>query len=343
VATALPTGVYKRGSSYYIRYRKNGKWKHRSAGPDLPGALELHEKLRTGKSYPPDVARFHQLVERYIARQRIYSKPKSVKNARHSAARLLEYFGKRPVCSLGPDDLDRFVTARLEKVKPKSANGDLIILRAILNQALNDGKIDALPFKVKLLRAPRKKVLRILSKDDIRRLLQNAHEPYYGILFVAASTGFRADEILHLQWSDVRPHPGQLSITSKDGWTSKSYEERAVYVPDALLHYLTELRRRSAFSAEADWVFPSRNGTPLDIHRVSRNVRKIFERAGLYRPGEGTLHLIRHSVASRLLQEKVDLETVREILGHSLLSTTALYIHSTSEAKRAAARTLELL
>ena len=60
------------------------------------------------------------------------------------------------------------------------------------------------------------------------------------------------------------------------------------------------------------------------------------------KPGQGTLHLIRHSVASRLLQEKVDLETVREIMGHSLLSTTALYIHSTSETKKAAARSLEL-
>jgi site-specific recombinase XerD len=71
-------------------------------------------------------------------------------------------------------------------------------------------------------------------------------------------------------------------------------------------------------------------GDALDIHWVSRNVRKIFERTGLHRPGEGKLHLIQHSVASRLLQEKVDLETVRKILGHSLLSTIALYIHSTS-------------
>ena len=53
------------------------------------------------------------------------------------------------------------------------------------------------------------------------------------------------------------------------------------------------------------------------------------------------LHI--NSVASRLLQEKVDLETVREILGHSLLSTTAAYLHSTNDAKRDAARRLELL
>jgi integrase len=341
--TSLPTGVYKRGKSYYIRFRQNGRWQHKSAGPDLPAALELRDHLRSGTEFPSDVVRFDELVDHYIARQRIYSKPKSVKNARHSTARLLQHFGRRPVCSLDADDLDRFVSARLETVKPKTVNGDLIILRAVMNQALNDGKLDALPFKVKLLRAPRKKVLRVLSQRDIRRLLDHAHEPYYGIMYVAASTGFRADEILHLQWADIRFDQNQLAVTSKQDWTSKSYEERVVYVPEPLLHYLDEVRGRSTFFGDSDWVFSSRHGTPLDIHRVSRNVRRIFERAGLYRPGDGTLHLIRHSVATQLLQAKVDLETVREILGHSLLSTTALYIHSTNDAKREAAKSLTLV
>ncbi len=342
VTTALPTGVYKRQGSYYVRYRQDGKWKHRSAGPDLPAALELREHLRDGIDYPTDAVRFHELVDHYLARQQIYSKPKSVKNARHSSKRLLELFGQRPVCSLDATDVDRFVGARLDTVKPKTVNGDLIILRAILNQGLTDGKIETLPFKVRLLRAPRKKVLRILTKRDIRCLLEHAHEPYHGVVYVAASTGFRAAEVLHLQWGDVRWDQHQLAVTGKADWTPKSYEERVVYVPQPLLEYLDDVRRSSPFPAEHDWIFSNRHGKPLDIHRVSRNVRKVFERADLYHPGSGTLHLIRHSVASRLLQEKVDLETVREILGHSLLSTTALYIHSTSEAKQAAAQHLDV-
>jgi hypothetical protein len=108
-------------------------------------------------------------------------------------------------------------------------------------------------------------------------------------------------------------------------------------------HQLADPRRRSAFNADHDWVFANRHGTPLDIHRVSRNVRKIFGRAGLYQRGQGTVHLIRHSVASRLCQEKMEFETLGEILGHSLVSTNALYIHTTNEAKRDAARRLELL
>ena len=244
--------------------------------------------------------------------------------------------------SLGTDDLDRFVQARRETVTAKTVNGDLIILRAILNQGIANGKLETLPFKVKLLRVSRKKVLHILSKKDMRRLLDHARDPYYGIILVAASTGFRADEILHLRWSDIHFEAGQIAVTSKENWTSKSYQERICYVAEPVLKYLLKRRSEAEFSREVDWVFSSSKGTPLDLHRVSRNVRRVFESSGLYRPGEGTLHLIRHSVASRLLQEKVDLETVREILGHSLLSTTALYIHSTNEAKREAATKLDL-
>ncbi len=339
---ALPKGIFKRRDSYYVRFKHDGEWRQRSAGPRLADAIELLERLRDGVQHAPSVARFQHLVGAYLTRQRIYSKPKSVRNAEHSVARLTEHLGDRVVASLGPEDLDRFVQARLARVKPKTVNGDLIILRALLNQAVADGKIERLPFKVKLLRAPRKKMVRILSKRDVRRLLDHASEPYYGFIYVDASTGFRANEVLHLQWADVRFEQNQLVVTSKEDWTSKSYEERVVFVPEPLLDYLDERRRSSAFRDEHDWVFVSRHGTTLDISRVSRNVRKVFERAGLYQRGQGTMHLLRHTVASRLLQEKVDLETVREILGHSLLSTTAAYLHSTSAAKRDAARRLEL-
>ena len=61
----LPRGVYRRGGSFYVRFRHEGKWKHKSAGPDLSNALELHEKLRSGIEHAPEVVRFDHLVERY--------------------------------------------------------------------------------------------------------------------------------------------------------------------------------------------------------------------------------------------------------------------------------------
>ncbi len=221
--TDLPKGIRKRGNAYYVQYKQDGKWKHKSVGTDLAVALDLHEQLRSGETYPADALRFDEAAEAYMVRQRIYSKPKSVKNAKNSIARLMPHFGRRPIVSLGTDDLDRFVRMRLESVKPKTVNGDLIILRAILNQAVGDGKLEKLPFKIRLLRVARKKVLRILSKEDIQKLLKEARDPYYGIILIAASTGFRADEILHLRWSDVHSDQRQLAITSKESWSSKSY------------------------------------------------------------------------------------------------------------------------
>ena len=88
--------------------------------------------------------------------------------------------------------------------------------------------------------------------------------------------------------------------------------------------------------SESDWVFTTQSGRPMDIHNVCRDVQRVFQKAGIYKKGASTIHLIRHSVASSLLSDGVDLECVREILGHADLKTTALYLHTTEERKKEA-------
>ena len=52
--TTLPTGIFKRGDSYYVRFKQAGQWRQRSAGPRLPDALELLERLREAVEHSPD-------------------------------------------------------------------------------------------------------------------------------------------------------------------------------------------------------------------------------------------------------------------------------------------------
>ena len=98
--TTLPKGIYQRGSSYYVRYRHEGKWRHKSAGQDLSEALELHEKLRSGIEHAPDVVRFNHVVERYRKHLEVYAKPATLISNRVAGAHLLRAFGKRPVEAL---------------------------------------------------------------------------------------------------------------------------------------------------------------------------------------------------------------------------------------------------
>ena len=80
----------------------------------------------------------------------------------------------------------------------------------------------------------------------------------------------------------------------------------------------------------------------MSVTNVSRGVRRVFEHAGLYESQNSVLHLIRHTVATRLVTSGVDLETARDVLGHAAVSTTALYLHSSNQRKKAAAAKLAI-
>lgn len=336
----LPSGLYKRGSSYYLDYKdETGKRIRRSAGPDLHRALDLLEKVRGPGSRSDSGAGLKVILDSYMARQRVYSKKKSVRVAASSAKRLLLHFGDPPAADLKQSLIDAFVVARrAEGVSDKTVNNDLIVLRAALNHSVAVGLVPRVPLRVKLLKTPKRRIARILTPEEIKRILDCASGRIFGILLVAAQTGFRTDEILHLQWRDVGWGDRALRITSKQGiWSSKNHQERSVFVSEELIAWLRQYRSSVRQSGECDWIFSTRKSTPMSVFNVCRAVRRVFERAGLYQSGRPTIHLIRHSVASTLLQGGADLETVRDWLGHADVSTTSIYLHTTSERKRAAA------
>ena len=335
--------IYKRGDVYWVKYRdrKTRKLVRRSAGRTRLEALAALR--RAGEEASSGGSPFETLAQAYLSHLRVHAKRKSVQVAESSTRRLLDHFAGKDARSLSLVALDSFILSRKGNVKAVTINGDLITLRAILNHAVRARLLDSLPIKVRLLKAPRKRVLPILSTDDLRKLLGHASEPYYGILFICAHTGFRLSETLHLTWSDVLFDEGKLAVTSKDGWESKTYEERSVYVPETLLAYLKTRWERTRYQGVGDYIFATSNGTPLGTHNVCRAMRGVFKRAGFYRKGMPLTHWIRHSVCSRLLGEGVDVETVRQILGHADATTTLrYYAHTSEERMRSASSKLRL-
>lgn len=339
--------VYQRGSRYWIKYRdeRTGRLVRRSAGSTRLEAVLSLERAEEGRSKGRSGPRERRVplasvLSVYLSHLESVAKRRSVGVARSSVGKLLESLADRDARRLSPADLDRFISSRKQEgVKSRTINGDLIVLRAAFHHALRSGLLDSVPVRVRLLKTASKRVLSILGPEEIRLLLKEAWEPFYGILLVAAHTGFRLSEILHLTWSDVLWNEGKVAVTAKDGWESKSYQERAVYLPGPVLEYLKARKQESRFK----WIFSTRNGTSVRYENAGRALRLIWKRAGLYREGLPTTHWIRHSVCSRLLGEGVDVETVRVLMGHASAATTMLYAHSSDERLRSAARKLSLL
>jgi integrase len=135
-------------------------------------------------------------VDSYLDRQRIRSKPKSVRSAECSCGHLLRVLGNRSVYNLIESDLDHFVLARRkEGVCDKTINGDLIILRAVLNHAVSVGLMPEMPFKVRLLKVAKKRQRKVFSREELRHLLDCASKVsdrrIYGILLIAMHSGCR--------------------------------------------------------------------------------------------------------------------------------------------------------
>ena len=278
------------------------------------------------------------LTRSYLQHQKTYNKPRSADAARQSLLTLMKFFGDRDIELWTTKDLQRFIALRKQKIKDISINRDLRVLKACLRWGVETGKLKELPFKIRQLRVPKTRVYRILSKGEIENLLSAAEGRFQGVLLISAYSGMRTNEILHLKWQDVRWDVNMLSVTAKEGWRPKSHSERSIYVPDRVLSWLRTWKELTPHRKDGDWIFSTRNRTPLGVHNTCREVRKVFKRAGLYRPGDKLIHLIRHSVATNMIENGVDLRTVQTILGHSDLATTSLYLHTTDASKKKASQ-----
>ena len=137
------------------------------------------------------------------------------------------------------------------------------------------------------------------------------------IVLLALNTGLRRSELFHLRWKDVDLTAKWLSV---DGATAKNGQTRRVPLNTEALTTL-EAWRRQAPDTEAR-VFPGVGGERLK--RIDRAWRGLRERAAL----EGfRFHDLRHHFASRLVQSGVDLNTVRELLGHADITMVLRYAH----------------
>jgi integrase len=151
-----------------------------------------------------------------------------------------------------------------------------------------------------------------------------------------------------LQWRDIDVRELRIDVTAKqyrsrrrDGseaascWSPKSHAERSIFITGEIADELRRFRMKQRRSADSDWIFQGRRAGERWVSPL-KAIREAFETAEVYEKGKLT-HAIRHTVATRMLQQGVDLETVRDVLGHADITTTARYLHAVDARKRAAA------
>ena len=138
-------------------------------------------------------------------------------------------------------------------------------------------------------------------------------------LMTVYGAGLRLNEACHLKVKNIES--GRMMLRVEQG---KGRKDRYTILSPWLLEELRGYYRRQRPGV---WLFPARRGG--DVPMVDGTAQRIFyrslARAGL--PNRGGIHSLRHSFATHLLEDGVDLLTLKMLLGHSHFSTTAAYLH----------------
>jgi integrase/recombinase XerC len=331
----LPRGIRRRGGVLWVDVRVNGQRVRRPAGKTLAEAERLRAQILEGKESDPTGPTFEDLTEKYLAKLRVTAKAASVVTAESVIRRLKRHFGARDPRSLTAEDIRIYQAARIATVSRAAVNKEARYLRSILRLAVEEGLLEKVPFKFTMLRTPRKSPT-ILTPEETRRLLEVVGS-LGPLLLVAAYTGLRNGELCALRWRDVDLVDGVLHVAARDGWSPKSHRDRHVPLHPAAVRELEALRARSKTEAADGNIFKNARGKSWKPTHLSRAVRRAYQDAKLYRkedkPG---LHMLRRTFLSTLLHTGTDIETARELAGHSSVIVTQAYLSSTDRVKRRA-------
>jgi len=170
----------------------------------------------------------------------------------------------------------------------------------------------------------------VLSAEQVQALLSAAQIPEHRLLvLLLLSTGLRRSEAASIALDQLDLENRQLRVRGKGN------KERLVPLTAEVVEAIQQ-HLASREPTTCKHLFISRvTGEPLTGGGVYKVIRPLLKRAGL--DGQGiTPHKLRHTFATHLVRNGVDVRTVQELLGHSDLGTTAKYLHSDGQAKQAA-------
>ena len=252
-----------------------------------------------------------------------------------AVVRLTRFLGASPDTA-GEEDLRRFQLHLVDHgATPQTLNVTISGLKFFFDITLNRPAVMA---KMQPVKYPRKLPV-VLSREEVKRLLEAAANIKHQVaLSVAYGGGLRVSEVVGLRVSDIDSERMLLHIVE-----GKGGKDRFVMLSPVLLERLRtwwRVARAQGKMLDGGWLFPGLNPVePLCTRQLNRAVRDAAQAAGINK--RVGMHTLRHSFATHLLEQKVDIRIIQVLLGHKRLDTTALYTQVATETLREVISPLE--
>jgi site-specific recombinase XerD len=182
-------------------------------------------------------------------------------------------------------------------------------------------------FEIKLPR-PRKEhhLPAVLTMEECFRIFSYVDNPKHKLLLlIGYGAGLRRSEIVTLKWADILFEEHKIHVKQ-----TKGNKDRIVMLPYSIVAYLQDYRN---LFASDDWVFAGQyKGEALSGRTVQQVMHDAVAKAGLEK--KATVHTLRHSFATHLLESGTDIRYIQQLMGHSSIKTTMIYTHITPKAER---------
>lgn len=197
---------------------------------------------------------------------------------------------------------------------------------ASVNQALNAIRflyveLYGRPFVLEGIPRPRKqkKLPVVLNKEEVRRLFECTRNPKHRmLLMVCYSGGLRVGELVVLRPESLDTVRGLIHVRGGKGQKDR-YALLSTFVAVALGDYLRQYRPQ-------EWLFEGeKRGAPYSVRSAEAVFEQAVVRAGITK--DVSIHSLRHSFATHLLESGVSLRCIQELLGHASSKTTEIYTH----------------
>lgn len=363
IVRVQPSGV----RSYIVRYRRDKRATIGPVGPVTleraralaMSALQAAYKGESDKAIRelvrPKAPEDPLTLEEFLDKQYETWITLRLKSGAKEVARIRSRFSdflKTPLSSITPWSLEKWRVARSELgLSPQTINRDLATLKAALNRAVEWGALKETPMKaVKPAKVENDRRVRYLDPDEetrlrhaleereawIRTQRQNANEwrnardrdplPEFDdqgyvdhlspMILLSLNTGLRQGELFDLLWEDIN-RPGRRLIVRAAA--AKGGRSRHIPLNTEAIEVIDAWSRTSDQKGR---LFKGRLGDRFD--NVKKSWGMILEKASIH---DFRWHDLRHTFASKLVMAGVDLNTVRELLGHADLKMTLRYAH----------------
>lgn len=334
--------LYKRGSVWWMSFTHHGEQLRRSTETeDKKLAIRIFDKLKgeiaEGKWFekpPGDEFKFKELMDKYMTEYSAVNKAASSnKRDKSITKKLLSVFGEVYLADITPAMVSDYkVQRRADGVSPRTINYELTTMSHAFNIATREwGLASHNPVKKVSKERVNNAIERWLSFDEEERLLQFSPKWLQDIIVFAISTGLRQSEILDLKWAQIDFDRRTMTISEQ-----KNHCIDTLPLNGTSIGILRE--RRDASDGQGDYVFPNtmneRKGTRLLLKAFYVAMRKAKIKHFRF-------HDLRHTFATRLVQNGVDLYTLQKLGRWKNVTMVQRYAHHHPESLRSAIEVMD--